>query len=236
MYLFTFARHLLSKSHLATCAKQDEISAERRHFERNYLQYTGFVPQFSPTFPSLMSTMEEEVDTGQPVHWTVVHNAQSGDDQVEVVNDQAPLLVAMQPGVDVPAVEIGEVVVVTEGTEVVESQGGGTDGGNANYMQVATVEEVVEAAPYGRGNVIEVGAFQEGDIARCVAAAESRVKAARPKGRVAVAKAPPPSSSSESESEDSSDQSDNGSGLRKKPKKREFAHRYIRRCGCKTNL
>ena len=220
-----------SEAHLVTCVKQDEISAGRRHFERNYLQYTAFVPQFSPTFPSLMSTMEEEVDTGQPVQWTVVHNTQGGDDHVEVVNDESgPLLVAMQPGVDVPAVEIGEVVVVTEGTEVVESQGGETDGGNASYMHVSTVEEVVESVFCGRGNTVEVGTYQEGDIARKeyrVAPAETRVKAARPKGRLAVAKAPPPSSSSESESEDSSDQSDNGSGIRKKPKKREFAHRYI---------
>ena len=191
---------------------------------------------------------EEEVDTGQPVEWTVVHNVQGGVDLVRGgnANDEVPLLVAMQPEVevDVPAVEIGEVVIVTEGTEeVVESQAGETDGSNVNYMQVSTVEEVVEAAPCKLGNILEVAAFQEGDIdhsriiARCVDVATKLAKVKteprpgnhpRPKGRVAVAKAPPPSSSSESESEDSSDQPDDNddSGLRKIPKKREFAHRY----------
>ena len=189
-----------------------------------------------------MSVMEEEeVDTGQPVEWTVVHNVQGGVDLVRGgnVNDEVPLLVAMQPEaeVDVPAVEIEEVVIVTEGTEeVVECQAGETDGSNVNYMQVSTVEEVVEAVPCQLGTV-EVAAFQEevdhkSIIARCVDVAAklaAKVKTEpRPKGRVAVAKAPPPSSSSESESSDSSDapEEHDDSGLRKIPKKREFAHRY----------
>ena len=188
-----------------------------------------------------MSGVQVELDTGQHVQWTLIHAEPAAGDHVEIA-EEGPLLVAMQPQFDIPAVEMGEIVVVTEGTEVVET----AEDVAPHMVTVAAVEEVIEAEPYGTEEVVEVETVEESSqAARLSVYSGGYAKAALPKGaktsnavvhvrpkglgkgRLASAKAPPPSSSSESESENDSsqEQSDDGDESKRTPKKREFAHR-----------
>ena len=165
-----------------------------------------------------------EADSEQEVHWTVVSNEEG---QCE------PLLVAMQPGVDEPAVEV--VVETVTGEQV---QDGGT--------QVSLHDE---------NGHISVGAMEEvkGDFSdEAVESVEPTIeikmetevtgkRIRRPKyrspspdfvpspprrgGGVRPSKRRRESSSSGSDSDSSSDDEDESHQTPKKPKKREFAYR-----------
>ncbi len=145
-----------------------------------------------------------ETDSTQIVEWTVVPD-ESGP--------SGPLLVAMQPGVDVPASV--EVVVMTENNEQ-EVHGGDIqtviDDGTGQYVSVGAVEEVKEETVE---EIVELitsdnkGVSVPGRGGRTRSQSQQQTSA-------------PSSSSSESGEESSSDDEQPS---RKRPKKRDFAHR-----------
>ena len=143
---------------------------------------------------------ESEVDSGQSISWTIVQNQEGTGELMD-----GPLLVAMQPGVDVPAVEAVEVVVVTE---------------NGEEAQDSDIQTVVDA---NTGEIVAIGAIEEVEEERLLEAAE--YGASDNKGVVMCRSR---HSTSESDSDDESSGSDSDSDShRKKPKQRDFAYRSV---------
>ena len=149
--------------------------------------------------------------------------ANLGDDDgtaVEVVISQTeheyieqseqPLLVAMQPGIDVPSVEIQEVVVLPDGNEANQAElhhAVHVDASTGHVVAVGAVEEVNdETEVFSRQ-------FSVSDIKA------STGRTARPRKES--------TSSGDSESEGSSSDDDDRPSQKKTPKKRDFAHRLV---------
>ena len=143
---------------------------------------------------------ESEVDSGQTVSWQVVQNQELNGDQME-----GPLLVAMQPGSDVPAVEAVEVVVMTEnGEEITENE----------------IQTVVDA---NTGEIVAIGAIEEVQEEHMLEAAEYLP----PSDNKGVVAGNGGQSSSDSSDDDSSESESEEDSRRKKPKQRDFAYRYL---------
>ena len=159
-----------------------------------------------------------EGDSGEQVEWTVVG---------EEAGPSGPLLVAMQPGVDVPAVEV---VVVTEGNGgQPEVQGGDIqviDDGTGQYVSVGAVEEVKEEATVEE--IVEMVANEAKQAMLMQQTSRtSGTRGRRSAGGRRSQAAQSRQESSSSDSDDDSSSEEERTPHRKKPKKRDFAHRCV---------
>lgn len=142
---------------------------------------------------------ESEADSSQNLSWQVVQTQEMNGEQMD-----GPLLVAMQPGSDVPDVEAVEVVVMTEnGQEVTENE----------------IQTVVDA---NTGEIVAIGAIEEVHEERFLEDAEY-IAPSDNKGGLGERNV---ASSSDSSDDDSSDSEEEEEPRRKRPKQREFAYRY----------
>ena len=173
----------------------------------------------------------DEGDNESQGQWTIEKEVKIEEGE-EIGSNEGPLLVAMQPGTDVPAVDHVEVVVMTN---------------EHGEEEVVTTQDFVNLIEDRTGEVFSVGAVEEvteehiKEVVRRVLSDNNKVQtpphpppqqhhhhqrasAPRPnKGKKRKLLAEP--SSSESSLDEDSDSEDETPRAKKTPKKREFSYR-----------
>ena len=197
---------------------------------------------------------DQELVTGEGIEWTITQNEENNGEEVEA--QEGPVFVAMQPGVDIPAgVEVQEVVIVAEGSETVQEVGQQIVTQTQHVaLPVGAIEEIVQTpreptkirikkrsiGQYVANNAFDgTSSLSMSFEASSMSMSKPSPFRGRPKGsKNTIFNRPPPivrpppvqikqeSQSSSDSSDDDSDDDEEDGPPRKKPKPREFAHRW----------